>query len=52
VVGYVLFEVPSNLILYRVGARRWIARIMISWGLATARWCSSIPNGSSMRCAR
>src|ERR671925_1310538 len=30
--GYVLFEVPSNLILHRVGARRWIARIMISWG--------------------
>jgi MFS family permease len=36
VVGYVIFEVPSNLLLYRVGARRWIARIMISWGLATA----------------
>ena len=36
VVGYVLFEVPSNLFLYKVGARRWIARIMISWGLATA----------------
>ena len=36
VVGYVLFEVPSNLILYKVGARSWIARIMISWGLATA----------------
>lgn len=36
VIGYVLFEVPSNLLLYRVGARRWIARIMISWGLATA----------------
>src|SRR5437870_4772028 len=31
-VGYCLFEVPSNLILHRVGARRWIARIMISWG--------------------
>jgi ACS family tartrate transporter-like MFS transporter len=31
--GYVLFEVPSNVILARVGARRWIARIMISWGL-------------------
>ena len=31
--GYCLFEVPSNLILHRVGARRWIARIMISWGL-------------------
>jgi MFS family permease len=34
--GYVLFEVPSNLMLYKVGARRWIARIMISWGIATA----------------
>ncbi len=32
-VGYALFEVPSNLILVRVGARRWIARIMISWGI-------------------
>ena len=31
--GYALFEVPSNLILERVGARRWIARIMITWGL-------------------
>jgi MFS transporter, ACS family, tartrate transporter len=31
--GYTLFEVPSNLILARVGARRWIARIVISWGL-------------------
>ena len=36
VVGYVLFEVPSNLMLYKVGARRWIARIMISWGIATS----------------
>ncbi|WP_229751369.1 MFS transporter [Undibacterium terreum] len=36
VVGYVLFEVPSNMFLYKVGARRWIARIMISWGIATA----------------
>ncbi|NIF90765.1 MFS transporter [Burkholderia sp. Cy-637] len=35
VIGYVLFEVPSNMLLYRVGARRWIARIMISWGIAT-----------------
>ena len=31
--AYSLFEVPSNLILERVGARRWIARIMISWGV-------------------
>lgn len=36
VIGYVIFEVPSNMMLYRVGARRWIARIMVSWGLATA----------------
>jgi ACS family tartrate transporter-like MFS transporter len=33
--GYFLFELPSNLILERVGARRWIARIMISWGFIT-----------------
>ncbi len=31
--GYCLFEVPSNLVLHRVGARRWIARIMMSWGV-------------------
>ena len=35
-VGYFLFEVPSNLALQRYGARRWIARIMISWGLMCA----------------
>lgn len=34
--GYFLFEVPSNLILQRVGARLWIARIMITWGLLSA----------------
>src|SRR5438128_12338692 len=34
-IGYFLFEVPSNLILERVGARRWIARIMITWGLVS-----------------
>ncbi|GAA2988882.1 MFS transporter [Streptosporangium longisporum] len=33
--SYTLFEVPSNLILTRLGARRWIARIMITWGLVT-----------------
>jgi MFS transporter, ACS family, tartrate transporter len=32
-IGYLLFEVPSNLILQRVGARVWIARIMVSWGI-------------------
>jgi hypothetical protein len=34
--GYFIFEVPSNLILERIGARRWIARIMISWGVISA----------------
>jgi ACS family tartrate transporter-like MFS transporter len=34
--GYVLFEVPSNIALERVGPRRWIARIMITWGLLSA----------------
>ena len=34
--GYSVFEIPSNLLLYRVGARRWLARIMISWGLVSA----------------
>lgn len=33
--GYFLLEVPSNLIMERVGARRWIARIMISWGIVS-----------------
>ncbi len=32
-IGYALFEVPSNIILARVGARRWIARIAITWGI-------------------
>ncbi len=34
-VGYLLFEVPSNLMLRRVGPRIWISRIMISWGLVS-----------------
>ncbi|MBK4739110.1 MFS transporter [Noviherbaspirillum sp. DKR-6] len=33
---YVLFEIPSNLAMQRVGARLWIARIMVSWGLVSA----------------
>lgn len=35
-VSYTAFEIPSNIILAKVGARRWIARIMISWGLISA----------------
>jgi MFS family permease len=34
--GYFLFEVPSNLVLRKVGARRWIARIMLTWGVISA----------------
>ena len=32
-IGYFLFEVPSNLMLHKIGARIWIARILLSWGL-------------------
>lgn len=35
-IGYALFEVPSNIFLHKVGARIWIARIMITWGLLSA----------------
>jgi sugar phosphate permease len=35
-VGYALFEVPSNLIMRRVGARVWMCRIMVTWGLVSA----------------
>jgi ACS family tartrate transporter-like MFS transporter len=34
-IGYFIFEVPSNLVLQRVGARLWIARIMVVWGLVS-----------------
>jgi ACS family tartrate transporter-like MFS transporter len=35
-IGYCFFEIPSNLALHRFGARRWLARIMVTWGLASA----------------
>ena len=35
-IGYMLFEVPANIILHRVGARIWITRIMISWGIVSS----------------
>ena len=34
-IGYFLFEIPSNLILHRVGARVWIARILVTWGFVS-----------------
>ena len=44
-VGYALFEVPSNVILHRVGARVWIARILISWGLVSG--CMAFVRGET-----
>ncbi len=35
-IGYFLFEIPSNLVLERVGARLWISRIMVSWGVISS----------------
>jgi ACS family tartrate transporter-like MFS transporter len=35
-IGYFIFEIPSNLILHRIGARIWIARILVLWGLVSA----------------
>src|SRR5437660_9108623 len=32
-IGYLIFEIPSNLLLHRIGARVWIARILLSWGI-------------------
>jgi ACS family tartrate transporter-like MFS transporter len=34
--GYFLFEIPGNLLLHRMGARVWIARILITWGIVAA----------------
>lgn len=42
-IGYFLFEVPSNLILYRIGVRVWIARVMVTWGIVSA--CSAFVTG-------
>ncbi len=34
--GYILFQIPSNLVLFRVGARRWIALLLVIWGLVSS----------------
>lgn len=41
-ISYIIFEIPSNVIMTRVGVRRWIARIMISWGIVSA--CMALVN--------
>lgn len=43
--GYFLFEVPSNLILHKVGARIWIARVMITWGVVSG--CMALVNSAN-----
>src|SRR3954471_4869531 len=35
-IGYFLFEIPSNIILHRIGARLWIARVMLTWAVISA----------------
>ena len=49
--GYFLFEVPSNILMHRVGARAWIARIMISWGLLSGAfiWVRTVPEFYGLR---
>jgi ACS family tartrate transporter-like MFS transporter len=41
--GYFIFEVPSNVLLSKVGARRWIARILVTWGIISA--CTALVTG-------
>jgi sugar phosphate permease len=45
-IPYAVFELPSNLALHRIGARRWLARIMVTWGLLAASM-SLISSGRS-----
>jgi ACS family 4-hydroxyphenylacetate permease-like MFS transporter len=57
-VGYVACEIPSNLLMVRYGARVWIARILTSWGLASAATMlvvgptASMPSGFWWACWR
>lgn len=50
-IGYLVLEVPSNMALHRFGARRWIARILISWGIVAALM-TFVPNAGWMYAAR
>ncbi|MGA3249495.1 MAG: MFS transporter, partial [Paraburkholderia sp.] len=44
-IGYAVFEVPSNLLMYRLGARVWMSRIMITWGIVSA--CTAFVHDAS-----
>ncbi|MBQ0685932.1 MFS transporter [Providencia rettgeri] len=50
-IGYILLEVPSNMALHRFGARRWLSRIMISWGVVSLlfTWVSNIEGLYTLR---
>lgn len=50
-IGYILLEVPSNLALHRFGARKWLARIMVSWGIVSLlfAWVSSLEGLYTLR---
>ncbi|WP_460727910.1 MFS transporter [Nocardia heshunensis] len=45
--GYLVLEVPSNLALHRFGARRWIARILVTWGVIASAM-AFVPNGTTL----
>jgi MFS family permease len=50
-IGYILLEVPSNLALHKFGARKWLARIMVSWGVVSLlfTWVSSVEGLYTLR---
>ncbi len=50
-VGYIVLEIPSNLALHKYGARRWLARIMVTWGVVAMlfTWVSSVTGLYSLR---
>lgn len=52
-IGYVLLEIPSNLALHKYGARRWLARIMVTWGIVALlfTWVSSVEGLYALRFA-
>jgi MFS family permease len=49
-IGYFIFEVPSNLALEKFGASRWIARIMVTWGIISALMATSVARRVSTSC--
>ncbi|TDN62279.1 MFS transporter [Paraburkholderia sp. BL10I2N1] len=50
-IGYIVLEIPSNLALHKFGARRWLARIMVTWGIVSLlfTWVSSVSGLYALR---